>query len=478
MIKLKDIVSNLLLSESLNSARTKYLDTKKVDTFAFNSLKGIDPTPTFKYLEKMIEFFLSEQTTLLELKQKIKLFHTLSERNQIQPKDISLYKTWKDFESTVDAANSKYMEKQVQKLKSKDAEVIVNSEDLLVVIPRTHEASCTYGAGTKWCTASSDPEHFNNYTRNSQVTLYYIIQKKETIDNRFYKMAVAVYPTEDQVYGYEKECFDALDNPIDFETILEKTELDDWIFEPKPKVLTSYEDFNLDPERITKNNDGSISYWSPVYLNAMSLNKIPFKFHKVDRDFDCKDNLLRTLENAPQIVEGSFLCQSNNLESLKGGPDRVGRSFNCSENGLRTLEYGPSKVGWEYNCSYNYITSLKGIPNELVILNARHNALTSLAGLGYVSLHLNLNNNELTSLKGCPESLDGSFHCSVNKLTSLEGGPTEVGLDYICSWNKLTSLKGAPKVVGGVFDCRGNPELSDAEKEWAKQNIEAREFRF
>ena len=487
MIKLKHILNDILVVESLNSAKSKYLDTQKIPKYTFDSIKELDPSPTFKYLEKMIEFYLAGNVKLERLEQIIHLFDVLADRNQIQPKDISLYKSWSELENSTEAANKKYMAKQVQKLKSKDADIIVNNENLLVVVPRTHEASCAYGAGTKWCTTSPEPRMFRQYTEISQITLYYIIQKKETIDNEYYKMAVAVYPPDDDdVDAPQFECFDALDNPINFETVLDITGLDEWIFESKPKLLTTYEDFGLDPNKITKNDDGSISYWSStgqkttdntVNFTARNLKIIPFHFYKVEGNFYCKDNVLTTLENSPEIVNGSFSCDSNKLENLQGAPIRVTRDFTCAYNDLRNLQHGPAEVGWKYDCSFNFLSSLDGLPNELVWLNANHNRLKSLRGLKYVSLHLNVGNNQLESLEGCPESLDGHFTCSVNSLTTLEGGPVEVGMDYICSWNKLTSLKGAPKFVGGVFDCSGN-NLSEEEKEWARKNIQAKEFRF
>lgn len=489
MIKLKDIITEISLVESLNSAKHKFLDTKKVSQTDFERLKSLDPSPTFKYLEKMVEFYLGGMSDTFELGRVVKIFDLLATKNQIQKKDIGSYKTWKDFEAEVQSSNSKYMAKQVQKLKSKDVDVIVNNEDLLVVIPRSHEASCAYGAGTRWCTTSPDPSLYKSYTGEGQVTLYYIIQKQETIDNRYYKMAVAVYPSPGYWGGDEEtECFDALDNRIDFETVIEITGLKEWIFESSPKQLTSYEDFGLDPNQITKNDDGSISYWTPtggktndtnVNMGNMHLKEIPFKFYKVDGNFTCEGNQLRSLQNVPQFVEGRFKCSDNELHTLRGGPLRVGGSFDCSNNFLHSLEWGPSEVGWLYECSFNSLKTLEGIPDHVYSLSAHQNELQSLRELGAVTFNLNVGYNKLKSLQGCPESLEGTFHCGDNHLTSLDGGPKEVGGDYICTNNKLlTSLQGAPKWVGGIFDCRNNPNLSEEEKEWGRKNIKAVELRF
>ena len=54
--------------------------------------------------------------------------------------------------------------------------------------------------------------------------------------------------------------------------------------------------------------------------------KLPFKFGRVDGDFDCyKCTSLTSLEGAPQEVCGNFYCSDcSSLTSLKGSPQKVG----------------------------------------------------------------------------------------------------------------------------------------------------------
>ena len=46
----------------------------------------------------------------------------------------------------------------------------------MIVSPKTHRASCYYGANTKWCTSSRDIGQYKHYT-NSGI-LFYLINKK------------------------------------------------------------------------------------------------------------------------------------------------------------------------------------------------------------------------------------------------------------------------------------------------------------
>lgn len=59
----------------------------------------------------------------------------------------------------------------------KRIQVVFNGEGLFVCIPETHEASRKYGTGTNWCTATSNPQWFDNYTKRGP--LFIIIDKKD-----------------------------------------------------------------------------------------------------------------------------------------------------------------------------------------------------------------------------------------------------------------------------------------------------------
>ena len=48
--------------------------------------------------------------------------------------------------------------------------------------------------------------------------------------------------------------------------------------------------------------------------------------------FYCDNNLLTSLEGAPQTVNGDFYCDNNQITSLKGAPQKVGGGFYCTNN--------------------------------------------------------------------------------------------------------------------------------------------------
>ena len=89
----------------------------------------------------------------------------------------------------------------------KESEVVFEDSRFKVVVPESHTASCYYGAGTKWCTASKENEnHFKNYNRDGK--LFYILDKKAPTSNQYYKVAL------NKTYKGTQTFYDAKDNPL------------------------------------------------------------------------------------------------------------------------------------------------------------------------------------------------------------------------------------------------------------------------
>ena len=89
-----------------------------------------------------------------------------------------------------------------------DVEKIYEDNRFVVVSPKTHTASCYYGAGTKWCTAAKDTtSHFSTYKGSGE--LYYIIDKTLPTSSPYYKVAL-----NKKIAGHTEEFWDTKDNMI------------------------------------------------------------------------------------------------------------------------------------------------------------------------------------------------------------------------------------------------------------------------
>jgi predicted nuclease with TOPRIM domain len=84
--------------------------------------------------------------------------------------------------------------------------VVYDDSRFFVVNPLTHESSCYYGKGTKWCTSAESNSHFNRYNEDGK--LFYVIDKSLPTNNPEYKIAILKKFDGDESY------WNALDETI------------------------------------------------------------------------------------------------------------------------------------------------------------------------------------------------------------------------------------------------------------------------
>ena len=84
--------------------------------------------------------------------------------------------------------------------------VVYEDPRFFVVNPLTHDSSCYYGRGTKWCTAADTDYQFNNYNKDGK--LFYILDKTKSTSDPFYKIAIL------QKFNGDKTVYDAKDDVI------------------------------------------------------------------------------------------------------------------------------------------------------------------------------------------------------------------------------------------------------------------------
>lgn len=119
----------------------------------------------------------------------IKVSNTLDRFEKISSnltkKDINQYKS---IQELVDAIKSWDNREKRQYEAVQGGNLVYQDDRFYVVNPLTHEASCYYGRGTKWCTAAQTDVHFKNYNDDSK--LFYIIDKRLQTDDPYYKVAI------------------------------------------------------------------------------------------------------------------------------------------------------------------------------------------------------------------------------------------------------------------------------------------------
>ncbi len=127
---------------------------------------------------------------LEKLEEVLPKFDSIS--NNLDRKDINQYRSVEDLLDVLDKHENK---SELKREVKKGADVVYEDDNFLVISPKTHEASCYYGAGTKWCTTMRDhPEYFKSYTTSkisgNEGVLFYFLDKKKPTSDDFYKVAL------------------------------------------------------------------------------------------------------------------------------------------------------------------------------------------------------------------------------------------------------------------------------------------------
>jgi len=190
--KLNQILeSTILLEGRKEDAIRKYGEEH---TELIDMLSEVDPSGNNKYLDWMVKTALGKNQddripTADTIARTVKDFHRLLSR--ISNKDINTYKSLNDLKSVVEDALRAEEEKQV----SKQAKKVYEDDTAVIYAPFTVQASCKYGAGSKWCIAGKSDSrglntYFDDYSKHSN--FYFLINKKmnPTTNSRDYKYAL------------------------------------------------------------------------------------------------------------------------------------------------------------------------------------------------------------------------------------------------------------------------------------------------
>lgn len=162
----------------------------KINKTTFQKFVDADNTPTKKYLEYYLKVWSNRIgvyriITIDKLIKMVNQFHELLPYVSNDSKDIYSL----DIISLSGVINNAERTKEEKGFNREEhIHVIEETDDYLILSPKTFKGSLKYGYGTKWCTASkSEPSYFDKYCR--QGTLVYLIYKKEVKNNNVQKVA-------------------------------------------------------------------------------------------------------------------------------------------------------------------------------------------------------------------------------------------------------------------------------------------------
>jgi hypothetical protein len=141
-----------------------------------------DPSTNKNYTKWMIRTYIAGGIRHLEdlsrCKAALALFDKFKPRLPADQRDIGKIKKLSDLENLVEQfaeAKTGKQEKAEEKAKIyKEIDTLYSGPEGKILIPKTEEASCFLGRGTKWCTAATESEnYFDHY--NTSGKLYIIL---------------------------------------------------------------------------------------------------------------------------------------------------------------------------------------------------------------------------------------------------------------------------------------------------------------
>ncbi len=194
------------LSKVLLEGRKDEFLSKYQDKFNKEELKKIfllsrELSANQKFLNFLGKVISSENLNEDLTKAKIAIEKFIRFQKNLEQKDINQYETLKDISDAIIKHENK-VRRDVKQIDG--ADVVYEDDRFTVISPKTHDASCYYGTGSKWCTAAKSSEsHFQTYNRDGK--LFYFLDKKAKTGSRFYKVALL------QKYDGAQTFFDAPD---------------------------------------------------------------------------------------------------------------------------------------------------------------------------------------------------------------------------------------------------------------------------
>lgn len=195
----------------------------RITQVTFNKFVDGDFTPTKKYLEYMCSMWTKKLEGSHSIKSAEFLISMVKSFDELLPyNDVSkdIYSSnFRTISGLSDYVNKFRQIKEDKEFVREDhVDVLWETDDYLMVKPKTHIGSLKYGSNTRWCTASkTNPSTFNSYIAGG--LLVYLIDKKNSKGSVYSK--VAFYERGTNLFSGCLEIYNQLDNNIQDVSVIE-----------------------------------------------------------------------------------------------------------------------------------------------------------------------------------------------------------------------------------------------------------------
>lgn len=191
--KYKSFIPLELVEASVEEIYDKFYKNE-VTRDIYDKLLAIDPTGTNtkkgKYLDWLIRKAYKNNKNILEdsdkIREDLELFDKYGSKLGKQIGQVGnqydLGKIVKEIREKQPGLKSN--KEKSKEIKTEGADKIYEKGNWLIVSPKTSEAACYYGKGTRWCTAADNNNYFEHYNKRGR--LYIIIDKGDELKWQFH----------------------------------------------------------------------------------------------------------------------------------------------------------------------------------------------------------------------------------------------------------------------------------------------------
>jgi hypothetical protein len=177
-------------------------------------LEQMDPTVNKMYMLWIVRQYMNSKMRLEDYPQVfggLEAFHKAKPRLPVEQRDINRFDLHQLYELVDSFSDTQQEPSNDTKLNRDDVEVIYNGPLGTIASPKTEEASCELGSGTKWCTVGKQNNMFHTYADSPLIIFqapggakYQFNGKPDSTEGNWKFDAGFVY-TDDNAHGYDNE---------------------------------------------------------------------------------------------------------------------------------------------------------------------------------------------------------------------------------------------------------------------------------
>jgi hypothetical protein len=282
----------------VDDLRNKY---KSVSNSSFSKFEEADLTPTKKYLDFMLKTWEDRKTggpyrTAGSIIVAVNKFHNLIP--WVENKDIYSKEYYGNFGKLIDVIEVAEVAREDKNFnKEEHINVLLETDEFLLLQPKTHKGSIKYGANTKWCTTTKNNESiFKNYTRDG--FLGYLIDKTETKTGDYKKVALYLEYNSGGINDNVK-LYDVKDKYATEDDLIQSG----WDIEKLFEIITMFR-YHFIKSKENKKSKDFVNVFVNT-LNKLDFNKFEVHMNKIDNECD-----LSYIKGAQSKIE-SFLESLN-----------------------------------------------------------------------------------------------------------------------------------------------------------------------